>query len=235
MHDPNLPQEVIDRLIARRGRLNAYESLKSQSTALVVIDMQNAFVAEGLPSEIPIAREIVPNINLLADAVRRTGGVVAWVQLATAPEADGGWPTFYEFVVDRQNAAKISSNLNEGTEGFALWPELGVREADLFVTKSRFSAFLQGSSDIEAKLRDRGVDSVLITGTVTNVCCESSARDAMQLGFKTVMISDANAARSDQAHTATLSSFIHSFGDVRPTHEVIALLEDSARGRAAAE
>lgn len=235
MHDPKLPREVIDRLIARRGRLNAYETLDAARSALVVIDMQNAFVAEGMPSEIPIAREIVPNINRLAEAVRRTGGTVAWVQLATAPEADGGWPTFYDFVVDRQNAAKISANLNEGTEGFALWPELAVRDNDLFVAKRRFSAFLQGSSDIEAKLRERGVDTVLITGTVTNVCCETSARDAMQLGFKTVMISDANAARSDTEHTAVLSSFIHSFGDVRPTSEVIALLEDSARSRAAAE
>ena len=235
MHDPNLPRHVVDRLIARRGRLNAYERLDAARTALVVIDMQNAFLAEGLPSEIPIAREIVPNINRLADAVRRTGGVVAWVRLVTAPTADGGWPTFYQFVVDPRNAAEISSNLNEGTEGCALWPGLDTREDDLFVTKTRFSAFLQGSSDIEAELRARGADTVLVTGTVTNVCCESSARDAMQLGFKTVMVSDANAARTDAEHTATLSSFIHSFGDVRPTSEVVGLLEESAIGDAAAE
>ena len=226
MHDPRLPREIVERVIARRGRLNAYENLDGSGTALVVIDMQNAFLAEGKPSEIPVAREIVPNVNRLAEATRDAGGTVVWMRITTAPTPDGGWPTFYEFVVNPENAGRISANLNAGTEGHALWPELDVREEDLILDKTRFSAFLQGSSDI---------DTVLITGTVTNVCCETSARDAMQLGFKSVMVSDGNAARSDAEHTATLFSFIQSYGDVRPTDEIIALLEAGSSERVAAE
>jgi ureidoacrylate peracid hydrolase len=69
-----------------------------------------------------------------------------------------------------------------------------------------------------------GVDTVLITGTLTNVCCEASARDAMMAGFKTVMVSDANAARSDAEHLAALVTLAQFFADVRSTDEVLGML-----------
>ncbi len=73
-------------------------------------------------------------------------------------------------------------------------------------------------------MKDRRIDTVLITGTVTNVCCESSARDASTLGFRVIMVADANAARGDQDHNATLYTIYRSFGDVRPTSEVLDLI-----------
>jgi len=78
-------------------------------------------------------------------------------------------------------------------------------------------------------LGSRGVDTVLITGTVTNVCCESTARDAMMLNFKTVMVSDGNAALTDEDHKAALCAFYLTFGDVMTTDAVIASLERNAR------
>ena len=72
------------------------------------------------------------------------------------------------------------------------------------LTKTRYSAFIQGSSNIERLLRDRGIDTLLVTGTATNVCCESSARDAMMLNFKTIMVTDGNAATDDDDHNASL-------------------------------
>jgi ureidoacrylate peracid hydrolase len=75
---------------------------------------------------------------------------------------------------------------------------------------------------------------VLITGTVTNVCCESSARDAMMLNFKTIMVSDGNAARTDAEHNATLASFYSVFGDVMDTDHLIRCLEANAQARPAA-
>ncbi len=112
--------------------------------------------------------------------------------------------------------------LSEGSLGHAFWSELDRRPQDLIVTKRRYSAFLQGSSDIEARLRAHGLDTVLITGCVTNVCCESSARDAMMLNFRTVMISDGNAATTDRDHGNSLAAFYLTFGDVLTTDEVIA-------------
>jgi isochorismate hydrolase len=74
------------------------------------------------------------------------------------------------------------------------------------------------------RLRAEGFDTVLIGGTVTNVCCESSARDAMMMNFRTVMVADANAAMSDAEHNASLANFWHIFGDVMTVDHVIARL-----------
>ena len=94
---------------------------------------------------------------------------------------------------------------------------------------------MPGASDLPERLRAQGYDTVLITGTVTNVCCESSARDAMMLNFKTIMVSDANAARTDAEHNATLASIYTTFGDVMDTDFLIGCLERNAAPRAAAE
>ena len=74
---------------------------------------------------------------------------------------------------------------------------------------------------------------MLITGTVTNVCCESSARDAMMTNFKTIMVSDGNAAASQEEHDASLTAFYNIFGDVMDTDMLVAAL--SRRHAAAAE
>ena len=76
----------------------------------------------------------------------------------------------------------------------------------------------------DTALRRRGIDTVIITGTLTNVCCESSGRDAAMMDFKTIMVSDANAALTDEAHLMTLTTFIQTFGDVRSTDEMIGML-----------
>ena len=103
------------------------------------------------------------------------------------------------------------------------------------VEKNRFSAFIQGSSDLDRLLKARGIDTVIVTGTVTNTCCESTARDAMMLNYKTVMVSDANAATTDDEHNATLANILRIFGDVMSTDEVIALLAGGAAKSVAAE
>ena len=82
-------------------------------------------------------------------------------------------------------------------------------------------------------MRDRGIDALLITGTATNVCCESSARDAMMLNFKVVMVSDALATHTDQEHNATLSAFYGQFGDVQTLDEVVASLKRGSEKAAA--
>jgi ureidoacrylate peracid hydrolase len=99
-----------------------------------------------------------------------------------------------------------------------------VRSSDLIIDKTRFSAFLPGASTIDAVLRARGIDTVVIAGTLSNVCCESSARDAMMLNYRLVFVSDANAALTDAEHNATLNNMVSVFGDVRGTDEVLALL-----------
>jgi nicotinamidase-related amidase len=116
------------------------------------------------------------------------------------------------------------ATMDEGDEGYRLWPELRVAADDVQVVKRRFSAFIAGSSDLETQLRSRGIDTVLIAGTATNICCESTARDAMMLNFKTVMVSDACAAGSDREHANALCAVYGMFADVQTADEVLGSL-----------
>jgi ureidoacrylate peracid hydrolase len=225
MHPSSLPAEILQRMTARRGRPYAFPRLDAARTALVVVDMQNAFVAPGAPAEVPVAREIVPNINRLARQVRVTGGRVAWVRTHVHPEdPGGGWPVFFGEIFSPELSRGYLKALARGSEGHRLWHELEPQPGDLQVEKTRFSAFLPGACDLAERLMALQIDTVIIVGTLSNVCCESSARDAMMRGFRVVMASDANATRSDAEHVATLVSIHQVFGDVRTTEDVVALL-----------
>jgi ureidoacrylate peracid hydrolase len=175
-----------------RGRLSNDEPLCAERTALVVVDMQNHFVAEGGLGEVPLARSIVPTINSLTAAMRDAGALVVWIQTA-ANDALERWVRLHSDVLAPDRARRRIASLDQAAEGFALYPGLDVRPEDLRVTKIHYSAFIAGSSDLDAKLRARGIDTVLIAGTATNVCCDSTARDAMMLNYRVVMLSDANA------------------------------------------
>ena len=84
MHRYVVSDAVKQRLIGRQGKLVSHDTIEAARTALVVVDMQNYFVAEGYPAEIPVSREIVPVINRLAKAVRAAGGIVVWIQTTVA-------------------------------------------------------------------------------------------------------------------------------------------------------
>jgi ureidoacrylate peracid hydrolase len=120
--------------------------------------------------------------------------------------------------------AKRIEALSPGGKGYELWEALEALPEDLTVDKERFSAFLPSACALGGVLKSKGIESVLIAGTLTNVCSESSARDAAMQDFKVTLVSDANAARSDAEHMATLVTFIQSFGDVRTTDELVAML-----------
>ena len=236
MHKLSISQSVTDRVVARRGREHIFDDLNPAKTALVVVDMQNGFmVPEVGHAPCQMAHEIVPNINRLAEAVRATGGTVIWIQTAYTDETLTSWSTLYG-MVGTKGAEKRKFSLSPGGKGYDLFPDLKVDPADLIVVKNRYSAFIQGSSNIEAALHERGLDTLLITGTVTNVCCESTARDAMMRNFKTVMVTDGNAANTDEDHNAALSNFYLTFGDIMSTDLVIdCLTRNAQKGLAAAE
>ena len=236
MHKVTIPQSVIDRVVARRGREHVFENLDPARTALIVVDMQNAFMLPGVAHALcPMAEKIVPNINRLADAVRSTGGTVVWIKTTFTDEVLQSWSNYYEMATPQQGRKRIEA-LTADSKGHELWPSLDVRPDDLTVEKNRFSAFIQGSSDLSAILRAHSLDTLLITGTVTNVCCESTARDAMMLNFKTVMVTDGNAANTDEDHNSALSNFYLTFGDIMSTDFAIGCLKRNAqKGLAAAE
>jgi ureidoacrylate peracid hydrolase len=236
MHKIAIPQSVVDRVIARRGREHIHDDLDPAKTALVVVDMQNAFMLPGVAHSLCLeAQEIVPNINRLAQAVRETGGAVVWIQTAYTDETTKSWSVYYDISKPEQNRKRAEA-LAPGSKGYELWETLDARKDDIFVEKKRFSAFIQGSSNLAETLRSKGIDTILVTGTVTNVCCESTARDAMMCNFKTIMVTDGNAAVTDEDHNNSLGAFYLTFGDIMSTDMLIGCLRNNMKkGLAAAE
>lgn len=227
MHKVNIPDHIVARVLKRQGRWNVHDDVPAQKTAFVVVDMQNYFMAPGQQVEIPEAREIVPNINRLADELRKAGGLVVWIRTISNEDSFKNWSHFHDVLNTPQRKARRHEAMTDGAFGAELWPGLDVRTGDLIVCKTRYSAFIQGSSPLEAELRKRGITAVWVGGTSTNTCCESTARDAMLLDFRTTMISDANADHNDAEHNATLISFAINFGDVASTGDLIARLRSA--------
>ncbi len=231
MHNSEIPQVYIDRIIRRSGRAHCTETLEGAKTALLVVDMQYFFMEEGYLAACPVAQDIVPNINHLAAATRDAGGLVVWIQMHAPPESLADWSVYHERMTGPNRDARLH-DLSPGSKGFELWRDLDVKDGDEIIRKLRYSAFIQGSSDLEEILRRRGMDTVIVTGVATNVCCESTARDAHMLNFRTLMVSDANAAATDAEHNATLTIIHTRFGDVRDTNEVVTMLEASVKAAA---
>jgi ureidoacrylate peracid hydrolase len=111
--------------------------------------------------------------------------------------------------------------------GTKLWDELRQEQRDIVAFKSGASAFFPGKCQLKERLDPLGIDTLLIAGAVTNICCESSARDAVELGYKVIMVSDALSGHAHGLHEATLATFYRIFGDVRPSSEIVALLAQS--------
>jgi ureidoacrylate peracid hydrolase len=221
VHPYTIPASVKDRVIRRQGKPASHDAIDAARTALIVVDMQNYFVAPGFPLEVPMARDIVPNINRLARALRTAGGTVVWLQTSSAA-ALKHWARHHNHMLTPERSKTRLDYLDESAEGFALYPKLEAPPTDPRAKKSTYSAFTPDASEINATLRTRGIESVLITGTATNVCCESTARDAMMHDYRVVMVSDGNASFTDEEHATTLNNFLSFFGDVLTTDELIA-------------
>jgi len=232
MHELSIPPHVLERVIRRAGRPHPFDVIEPAKTALVVIDMQNYFMKPGFQGEVPMARKIVPTVNRLAAATRELGGHVVWVRNTTSGTRES-WSVLHDWLQTPERRDRRYASMELGEEGNALWSELDVRTEDAQIVKKRFSAFVQGSSDIEAYLRGRGIDTLLIGGTATQVCCESSARDAMMLNFKVIMVPDALATYSDEEQNISLRAFYSNFGDLQTADQAIASLKRGL-GQAAA-
>jgi len=233
LNGATISDAIVQRVIQRRGVEHSFADLDPAKTALAVIDPQHAFMNDAVGfAVVPAARDIVPAVNRLAATVRETGGGVFWIKMTHDDRCFSEWSVAYELPTPEYRARRIAS-LSEGTLGHELWPDLDVRPEDEIVRKYRYSAFLPGTTDLPERLRARGFDSVLITGTVTNVCCESSARDANMTNFRTVMVSDGKAALSQVEHEASLTAFYNTFGDVMDTDMIIAGLRRGRSARAA--
>ena len=224
MHNVEIGQDILDRILTRRGRVHLFESLDPGRTALIIVDMQNTFCEPGAPAEVPVARDIVGTINELTAELRKLGVMVVWTfQVNTHTATTSDWELFFNNIVgDPEKIAVIKKNMEPGGHGTHLWQDLEVDADDIRIPKNRYSALIPGASQLERLLRSAGIDNLILAGTKTNVCVESTGRDAMMLDFNVVLVSDCCAAVTDKEHLATLETFIMQFGDVMTKDEVLA-------------
>ncbi len=214
MHPTRIPAWATE----RGRRLNYFPEIDPRTTALIVIDLQNAFMVEGQPMANPNARAIVPNVNRIVATLRAAGGHVVWTRHSVADEGPFARPAWQVSAWGTDTA--VTRALTPGDFGHALYAELDVAPDDLVIDKYRYSAFNRKSLDLDAILQGHGIDTLIIVGTMTNVCCESTARDGHMLDYKVLVVSDATAAPTDEEHDAALLNLSTFFAHVTDSDEI---------------
>ncbi len=222
-----LPEILVQQSTYRRNGLAVFEPPALARTALLVTNLQNAWLAPGAPFRIHSDRgadqALVDDINAVARRVRAGGGQVVWLR-TTVGEAGtpAYWSTYYDHFIEPVKRAVAVAALTPGDERHALHPRVDRQAGDWVLDKTRFTPFVRASFDLEQMLRDRGVDSVLVAGTATNVCCEATVRDAMARDFRTYMPHDLVAAPTEDGHLAGLRNVMQALADVRSSAELLA-------------
>ncbi|MEZ4297860.1 MAG: isochorismatase family cysteine hydrolase [Polyangiaceae bacterium] len=199
-------------------------------TALINVDMQNCFV-ESSPIAAPGGRELIERVNRLAEVCRGAGVTVVHTSHVVRP--DGSNVGVMGEIIPPVKQGII----NKGAPTAALHAGLKVAETDILLDKPRFGAF--HGTDLELILRSRGIDTVIISGIATNVCCETTAREANVRDFRVLFLSDGTATfgvgslSAEEIQRATCTTLGFVFAQVLTIDETIAKLR--AGGAAAQE
>lgn len=203
--------------LSLRSANNRLPHIDPGKTALVVVDLQVGFVEPGAPFALAAARHLPDVAMQMAPAVRAAGGKVVWTRHGYAAEGSSAIPAWqYEWnpAVDRLRRTFVP-----GTAAHALDRRIAPAADDLVVDKFRYSAFAPHSSDLHDRLQRAGVDTLAIMGCATHTCCESTARDGYALGYKIIMLTDANAAPSEVETMASLHNLGIVCADLRTVSE----------------
>lgn len=228
MHASIVPPDLVERVNLRRGQSTPI-AVDPVKTAHVVIDLQVGFMRPGAFAEVAVARDIISQVNEISKAMRAAGGTNIFIRFMVDLNEPQTWSSMW----DRMSTEAVQvfvDAFTPGAEQHALWPELEVSPTDLIVEKTRFSAFIPGTCDLDEILRKKGIDTLIVTGTVTNCCCESTVRDAMQMGYKVLFVQDGNASFDDASHNATLANMVGLFfADVCTADDAIARIEAGAK------
>ena len=191
----------------------------SKKAVLLVIDMQNDFVNEGAIMEVPMARKYIPNMKRIIDHCRGTSIPIIFTRHVLSDQFD------ISPLEAAYNPTLKEAGMREGTYGVEIIKELAPLPGEIIISKHRYDAFYNTQLDtVINNIRGMNeVDTVIIIGTVTNICCESTARSAFMRDYKVAFIRDANGGLDESSHNATLSTIGNVFGRVMTTDELIGL------------
>ncbi len=185
-------------------------------TALIVVDVNNNFFMQGMPFYVPSSDEIVPNLKKLIKTCRDLK--VPVIYLTQAYRRDGSniglAPLLSTLALPPKGGVAC-----EGTKAVEILDEVKPEKGDIVIKKIRFSSFF--NTDLESTLRCLGVDTVIIVGTVTDCCISTTAFDAFQRDFKTIVLSDSTVARDEETHKVTLRTIARLVGEVTITENII--------------
>lgn len=219
-----LPPELVQQSTYRRNGLAVFDELVLPRTALLVVNMQNAWLAPGAPFRVGIVGQyegLLPRINAFARRVRAGGGLVVWLRTRVGARGTPEyWHTYYDNFIEPAKRAVAVAALTPGSPLFELHADVAREPEDWLLDKTRFSAFAGPPHGLDERLRARGIDSVIVAGTATNVCCESTIRDAMARDLRTFMPHDLVDAPTEDGHRAGLRSVMQAFADVRASGEL---------------
>jgi ureidoacrylate peracid hydrolase len=204
--------------------------INPKQTALLVVDMINCFVDPAGEIYVPGIEKTIPNINRLAEFCRSVGCPVVWIREYVKNYPNDWLPYFAMWNLRPKNALGPEA----GMLGTMLHSSMVRKKEDFEVIKYRYSPFAPNSPStpsLDKLLRAQGIETVIIVGTNTNVCCESTARDAMHLDYKVVFVSDATSTFNNKMHEATLDTIRLAFGMVCTTDELIEEMSAPAKTR----
>ncbi len=176
------------------------QPIKPGQCALLVIDMQNYFDS--------LTVNIKPNLLKIIDVCRAKGMRIVFTRHGHKDiSKDGG-----------MLAKWWDDSVMVGTHGWELMPDFKLGKEDLLIDKNRYSAFFK--TGLDEKLRARGITELIITGVITNCCCETTARDAFVRDYRIFFVSDATATANDDLHIATLKTLAYGFAHIVSTGQV---------------
>jgi nicotinamidase-related amidase len=218
-------------------------SLSASCTALLVVDMQRYFTQPSYPFiEVfnklspeaasgylrRVKEVVIPSIRRLLECFRQVGGLIVFTAVGTESGDGRDLPCWLRSL----------DELGMATVGSRIWPppnDPSWQIDELLAPKpgepllSKFSAGTFATTGLEQRLHNLGIDSVVVTGVATDVCVSTTAREAADRDFRTVIASDACTALSEQLHQASLDTFNLAFGWVRTADEVVRMVQDTKR------
>jgi len=201
--------------------------------ALLIVDMQNDFVREGAPMEVPDARATIPQHQQLIAFCRKVGLPIIYTRFLAGPNRTLMWewsPQLEPPILACQRGHKrYYADVDRTLDCADVIDEIYPQPGDYIVDKYGYGAF--HSTNLDDTLHSLGVESLILTGTVTQICVEETGREAFHYGYKTTLVSDAVSSYMSDLHAATLKNFALKFGWVLTTEEVLQALSARFKGK----
>ena len=199
-----------------------------RNPALVIVDMQNDFVREGAPMEVPDARQTIPQHQQLLAFFRQAALPIIYTRFLAGPKRTLMWewsPQLEPPVLACQRGyQRYYADVGRTLDCTDVIDEIYPQPGDYIIDKYGYGAF--HSTNLGDTLRSLAVESLIITGTVTQICVEETGREAFHHGYKTTLVADAVSSYLPDLHAATLKNFAFKFGWVMTTAAVLQALSE---------